>query len=506
MKEYLLGIDIGTLGSKGVIIDSNGQMLSQKFIEHGIKVLKPGWVEQDAEVFWNDFKTIVRALINNSGINPSNIVALGISGLVPDVVPIDISGRPLRDCIIYSDRRAVKEAEFVREKIGEEKVLRVSANAIDPYFAGYKCLWFKNSEPENYNKTWKILDGSKYVVFKLTGNTVLDHSTGPLFAPFFNLEKRTWDANILGELEFDADKLPEIVSPSEIIGEVTKKASKEVGLSEGTQVIAGGPDYQFSAYSVGITSVGDTMVMYGTTGLLGLVLDKPLYDPRFVNSIYILPGTYISFGGMATTGALVRWFRDEFGFVEREVERLTGLSAYSLLDREAERIPPGSDGLIVLPYFMGERTPIWDPMARGLIFGLTLYHTRAHIFKAILESTGYALRQHMEIARELGVEVRRIVAVNGGARSRLWRQIVSDILEMPQQYISKATGAPYGDAFLAGVAVKIFKDPAQIREYVKIDEEIRPNPENSKKYRELYKIYLELYPKLRENMHKLSQT
>ncbi|MEM2016678.1 MAG: FGGY family carbohydrate kinase, partial [Nitrososphaerota archaeon] len=340
VKEYLLGIDIGTLGSKGVIINADAEVIAQKFIEHDIKVLRPGWVEQDPEVFWNDFKTLTKLLINDSKINPSNIVGVGISGLVPDVVPIDEFGKPIRNCIIYMDRRAVREAEWVKERIGHEKIYMRSGNAIDPYFAGYKCLWFKFNEPENYKKTWRILDGSKYVVFKLTEKDVLDSSTGPLFAPFFNLLNREWDKEILNELNFEAEKLPDIASPIEIIGEVTAEASKETGLNEGTKVIAGGPDYQFSAYSVGISSLGDTMIMYGTTGLLGLTLDKPLFDPRLVNSIYIVPNMYMSFGGMSTIGALVRWFRDEFGFVEREAERLTGVSAYSLLDREAEKVPP----------------------------------------------------------------------------------------------------------------------------------------------------------------------
>lgn len=206
---------------------------------------------------------------------------------------------------------------------------------------------------------------------------------------------------------------------------------------------------------------------------------------------------------MVTTGALVRWFRDEFGILERDVERLAGVSAYSLLDREAEKVPPGSDGLIVLPYFMGERTPIWDPRARGVIFGLTLYHTRAHIFRAILESAGYALRQHVEIVRELGIDIRRLIAVNGGAKSKLWRQIISDITGLPQQYVPEAPGAPYGDAFLAGVATGIFKNPTQIRDYVKIAEETRPNKENAAIYEKLYKIYLTLYPALKNQMHNL---
>ena len=502
-KEYLLGVDIGTLGSKGVIINSEGKTVAQHFVEHGINIPRPGWAEQDPESYWNDFTIIVKALLSESGIKPSRIAGIGISGLVPDVIPIDLDGKPLRDCIIYMDRRAVEEAEGVRREIGEEKIHRISGNAVDPYFAGYKSLWMMHHEPEIYKKTWKILDGSKYVVFKLTGEVVLDHSTGPLFAPFFSLTDRCWHKGILSSLNFDADKLPTICSPRDIVGEVTAKASNLTGLAEGTPVIAGGPDYQFSALSVGLTAPGDGMIMYGTTGLLALVIDKPLHEPRLVNSIYLTPNTYMSFGGMATTGALVRWFRDQFGIIEKNVEGLTDLSAYYLLDREAEKVPPGSEGVIVLPYFMGERTPIWDPKARGLIFGLTLYHTRGHIFRAILESAGYALRQHIDIVKELEIEIKRMVAVNGGAKSRLWRQIVSDITRLPQQYVSEAPGAPYGDAFLAGVAVGIFRHTDQIREYVKIDEETKPNKENSKIYEKLYQIYLTLYPSLQEQMHSL---
>ena len=505
MREYLLGVDIGTLGSKGVIIDSEGKILVQHFVEHGIKIPKPGWAEQDPESYWQDFVVIVKTLLSKVDIKPSRIIGVGVSGLVPDVIPVNSEGKPLRDCIIYMDRRAIEEAEEVKRKIGEEEIHKISGNAIDPYFAGYKCLWVKNKEPDVYKKTWKILDGSKYVVFKLTGETVLDHSTGPLFAPFFDLINKRWHQGILNNLDFDLNKLPTICSPSDIVGEITKEASDKTGLSEGTAVIAGGPDYQFSALSIGLIEPGEAMTMYGTTGLLALVIDRPLHEPRLVNSIYLVPHTYMTFGGMATTGALVRWFRDQFGLLEKGVERLTGLSAYSLLDREAERIPPGSEGLIILPYFMGERTPIWDPRARGVVFGLTLYHTKAHVFRAILESAGYALRQHIEIVKELGIQVRRVIAVDGGAKSRLWRQIVSDIIGLPQQYVSDAPGAPYGDAFLAGVATGVFKDIAQIREYVRVDEETKPNEENSKIYDKLYKIYLTLYPNLKKQMHSLSE-
>ena len=246
-----------------------------------------------------------------------------------------------------------------------------------------------------------------------------------------------------------------------------------------------------------------SVFMYGTTGCWGIITSKPVIDPRLINSFYLGDDKYISLAGMVTTGALVRWFRDEFGTVELDVEKAAGISAYSILDREAEKIPPGSEGVIILPYFMGERTPIWDPKARGVIFGLTLYHTKAHVYRAVLESAGYALKQHIEIIKELGIPVKRVIAVNGGARSKLWRQIISDITGLSQQYIAEAPGAPYGDAFLAGVASGVFEDMTQIRRHVRIAEETKPNEENSRKYEKLYEVYKELYPRLMELMHKL---
>ncbi|MDW8034407.1 MAG: FGGY-family carbohydrate kinase, partial [Nitrososphaerota archaeon] len=387
---------------------------------------------------------------------------------------------------------------------GDDTILTITGNAIDPYFAGYKILWIMRNEPENYKKTWKFLNACKYVVYKLTEIPSVDLSNAVLNAPFFDIIHKGWSEKICSALNFDREKLPQIYGLGEIIGTTTKKASLETMLPEGVPVISCAPDALMSCYSVGGLRNGDSVFMYGTTGCWSIIVDKQVWSRHFINTFYI-SDKFVAVAGLLTVGALVRWFRDEFGFVEKEVERLVGVSAYSLLDGEAEKVPPGSDGLVVLPYFMGERTPVWDPLARGVILGLTLYHTRAHIFRALLESTGYALKQHIEIARELGIDIKRIVAVNGGARSKLWRQIISDIIEMPQQYISKTAGAPFGDAFLAGVAVKIFKKPEDIKEYIEIDEETRPNQENSKKYNQLYRIYLELYPKLRENMHKLTQ-
>jgi len=502
--EFLIGVDIGTLGSKGVIIDSEGRVLAQHFVEHGINIPRPGWAEQNPEDYWNEFKVIVRNLLIKSNVSPDKIAGIGISSLSPDACPVDKEGKPVRSALIYMDRRAVEECDLVRGEFGEEEILKITGNAIDPYFSGYKMLWIMRNEPEIYRKTWKFLNACKYVVLKLTGVPSVDLSNAVLAAPFFNFLKRKWSDDVISRLGFDAEKLPEVFDLGKVIGEITRSTASETGLIAGTPIVSCAPDAMMSFYSVGATEVGDSVFMIGTTGCWGVITPKPVFDPRLINGYYVGEDSkYISVAGMATTGALVRWFRDEFGILERDVERLAGVSAYSLLDREAEKVPPGSDGLIVLPYFMGERTPIWDPRARGVIFGLTLYHTRAHIFRAILESAGYALRQHVEIVRELGIDIRRLIAVNGGAKSRLWRQIISDITGLPQQYVPEAPGAPYGDAFLAGVATGIFKNPTQIRDYVKIAEETRPNKENAAIYEKLYKIYLTLYPALKNQMHNL---
>ena len=505
-KEFLLGVDIGTLGSKGVIIDLEGHVLADCFIEHGINILRPGWVEQDPEsCYWGDFKKIVGSLINGSGIDPGNIIGIGVSSLSPDAAPIDGDGNPVRPALIYMDRRAVEECRVAEETVGKEKIHKITGNAVDPYFAGYKMLWYMRNEPGNHKRTWKILNACKYVVFKLTDTPSIDLSNAVLNAPFFDYLGKRWSEEICDALGFDKDKLPDAFELGAVIGEVSEKASRETGLAAGTPVVSCAPDAVMSYLSVGGVEAGDSVFMYGTTGCWGLITDKPVLDIRFINMYYPTPGTYVSTGGMIATGALVRWFRDEFGLPEKEAQRVMGVSAYKILDLEAERVPPGSDGLIVLPYFMGERTPIWDPNARGIIFGLTLFHTRAHIYRALLESAGYALRHHIDVASSIGLRFRRIIAVDGGAKSRLWRQIVTDIINFPQEYVSKSQGAPFGDAFLAGIGVKAYKDIREIKSFVEIDEVTEPNPEAGKIYSELYRIYLNLYQETRDDAWRISK-
>ncbi|MEM3713460.1 MAG: FGGY-family carbohydrate kinase [Nitrososphaeria archaeon] len=502
---YLLGVDIGTSSTKGVLIDNNATVIAESVVEHGINIIKPGWVEQDPEkCYWGDFKEIVKCLLKKVKISPENIKGIGISSLSPDLIPIDKKGHAIRPAIIYMDRRAWKECEEIKSKFGEEEVVNMTGNAVDPYFAGYKLIWYMRNEPENYRLTWKILNADKYVVFKLTSNPAIDRTNATLFSPYYDIKNKTWSEEMSMKLGGGIEKLPEIFESNEVVGYVSQDAAKETGLVAGIPVFACGPDAIVSAYSVGMIELGESCFMYGTTGCWFVVVDKPIVDKRLISTCHVVPGKYILGGGMISTGALIRWFRDNFGQMEKYIENVSNVSAYKLLDLQAEKIAPGSDGLIILPYFMGERTPIWDVNAKGLVFGLTLNHTKAHLYRALLEASGYGLRHHIDIAKSLGVNIKEMLAVNGGARSKLWRQIITDITGVRQVYVTPALGAPYGDAFIAGVGVGIFKNFEAIKEYVHANEITEPNGEYHKFYTSLYNIYLELYPKLKENFRQLN--
>jgi xylulokinase len=245
--------------------------------------------------------------------------------------------------------------------------------------------------------------------------------------------------------------------------------------------------------------------MYGTTHCWQIVLPEPKFDRRFINLPHIVPGTYVAVAGLGTSGGVIKWFRDNFGGLEKDYERQRGTSAYKLLDIEAARVPKGSDGLVMLPYFMGERSPIWDPKARGVLFGLSLYHTRGHVFRSILEGIGYALEHHAEILRDLGLMPKRMVAVDAGASSHLFRQIITDVMNLPQDYMAKTAGAPVADAFLAGMGAGIFKEFSDIKKWCAYDQFNEPDPTSKEVYRKLYKVYKDLYPRTMEQMHVLAE-
>ncbi len=400
--QLLLGIDIGTYSAKGVLCNPEGDVLASHVVEHGLSLPRPGWAEQDADaVWWNGLVAICHELLGDR-YGGADVGAVAVSAIGPCMLPVDANGRPLRPGVLYGiDTRAQAEIDWLNEQYGDSALFDLGGMALTSQAIGPKILWLRRNEPEIYRKTHKVLTASSYLIYRLTGEYVIDRHTGAHFNPLIDIRTLEWDTRF-AEPIINLEKLPELHWSTDIVGVVSEAAAGETGLAAGTPVTAGTVDAAAEAISVGVVEPGDLMVMYGTTMFFILVTDRPIPDRRVWATGYVLPGTYDIAGGMATTGALTRWFRDEFAGIEVGAEAEGGTNAYAALADMAEKIPAGSDGLICLPYFAGERTPIHDPDARGVFAGLTLTHTRAHLYRALLEGTAFGVRHNTEALQEMG--------------------------------------------------------------------------------------------------------
>lgn len=502
--DLLLGVDIGTYSAKGVLCTPDGEVLAEHIVEHTIDIPRPGWAEQDADkVWWDGFVQICRALTGGE-YSGEDIGAVAVSAIGPCMLPVDEHGKPLRPGILYGiDTRAGKEIAWLNEHHGEDAMYQLGGMALTSQAVGPKILWLKNNEPDVYAKTFKVLTASSYLVHRLTGAWVIDRHTGAHFNPLVDIAALEWDDRFADAI-IETSRLPEFAWATDIAGDVSKEAAEATGLRAGTPVTAGTVDAAAEAVSVGAVNPGDLMVMYGTTMFFVLVTERPYPDERFWSTGFTYPGRYDIAGGMSTTGALTRWFRDQFGAAEMAAEQAGGPNAYAALANEAAAIPAGSEGLVCLPYFSGERTPINDPDARGVYAGLTLGHTRAHLYRASLEGTGYGVRHNVDALREIGAPLDRIVAVGGGAQNRTWLQIVTDISGVEQILPERTIGASYGDAFLAGVATGRIPSMDAISSWVTIAETIRPNPDLADTYGAYYRVYRDLYDNAKAQLHALA--
>jgi xylulokinase len=502
---YFLGIDIGTYESKGVITDEAGNLISQASIAHELSLPRPGWVEHDADkVWWHDFCWLCGELLRERDILATKIAAVGCSGIGPDLLPLDESGRPLRQAILYGiDTRASKEIADLETSIGREKIIEICGNGLSSQSVGPKILWLARNEPEIYAQTRKILTATGYLVYRLTGKTFIDHYTAATFAPLYNIHTLAWEPELCAGI-IDPEILPSPAWSHQVAGYIIREAAAQTGLSEGTPVIVGTTDAAAEAVSVGVTSPGELMIMYGSTLFMINVVDHLIVDPRLWAGTYLAEGAWSLAAGMATSGALTRWFRNEFAEKELEIETQGGVNAFTALSNLAAMISPGSDGLIALPYFSGERTPIHDPFARGVIAGLTLSHTRAHIYRALLEGVAYGINHNLDVVSERGGTSRLGIAVGGGTRSDVWLQIVSDVTGIQQIVPELTIGAAYGDAYLAGLGAGYFVHLHDVKNWVKPRKTINPNQENHEVYGRYYEQYRNMYPAIKNNLHSLA--
>lgn len=449
---YTLGIDIGTFESKGVLVDENGVVVASASRPHEMIVPQPGWAEHRAdEDWWQDFTEISRALLDKSGIDPTRIKAVACSAIGPCMLPVDEAGTPLMNAVLYGvDGRAQKEVEELSKRIGEEVILDRCGNALTSQSVGPKILWLKRNRPQIFAKTARILNSTSYLVFKLTGNYVIDHYTAANFSPLYDVEKLDWTTDLASDI-VPIDMLPQLLWSTQIAGEISPRAAAETGLAAGTPVTAGTIDAAAEAVSVGVHEPGDMMMMYGSTIFMIMLSEKRIADSRLWYAPWLFEDVHASMAGLATSGTLTHWFRDRFA---RELPRQ---EAFGLLMEEALASPPGANGLLLLPYFSGERTPIHDANARGSFFGLNLTHDRGDMYRALLEGIAFGTNHVMETYGELGQMPRRLLAVGGGTKNDLWSQATSDICGLDQLVCKNTIGASYGNAFLAAVATGLAK-------------------------------------------------
>jgi xylulokinase len=505
---YLVGIDVGTSSTKTILIEDGGKVISKASQEYPIKMPHPTWAEQDPEAWWDAAKRTLTEVLHQSKIKAADIAGIGLSGQMHGAVFVGKKSESLRPAIIWADQRSSAECSEIYRTVGRDLLARVVCNPAVPGFMAPTLLWMKKHEPKAFERTHKVLSPKDYVRLRLTGKIATDVTDGSATL-LFDVPKRRWSDEMLKLLEIRSDLLPEDVYESQnVTGEVTPAAAEETGLSQGIPVVGGGGDQEMQAVGNGIVEPGTASSTIGTGGVLFSATDQIKVDPRLrIHTFcHAVPRRWHVQGAILSGGLSLRWFRDNLGMLERTVGDLCGIDPYGLLDLEASRVKPGCESLIFLPYLIGERTPHMDPKARGVLFGLTLRHTRAHLVRAIMEGVTYALRDSLEIFKELGIATNRIVASGGGARSCLWRQIQADVFNCELTVANTEEQAAFGAALLAGVGSGTYKSVEDAcRRTIRYAENTAPIRENTAKYEQCYRVFHSLYPVLKEPFLSLSR-
>lgn len=500
---YFLGIDIGTYESKGCLVDENLHIVQTAVVQHGLSVPRPGWAEHDAEgIWWRDFVTLSQKLLSRP--EARNLKAVGCSAIAPTMLPVDASGRPLRPAILYGiDTRAHQEIQELEAALGKNWIEEQCWNELSSQSVGPKILWFKKNESGLFRRTWKVMTATTYLVFKLTGEVVVDFYTACAFTPLLDLNRLRWNEE-LGSILVPPAALPELRWTTDIAGKVTKKAAAETGIPAGTPVIVGTADAAAEFVSTGAGAPGDMMLMLGTTIFFIQQLSCPARAKGLWSSVFLWPGSYCIAGGMATGGALTRWFRDNFATEELARERETGENAYEILWKQAAEVPPGGPGLVMLPYFSGERTPINDPKARGVIVGLSLSHSKYSVYRALLEGIAFGIRHNMEYMEQAAVP-KRLFVVGGGTKNALWLQIIASVLRRELLLPPVRIGASFGDALLAALSQGAFRQEELVTLVSGAYEKVWPDEKLAQIYEGYYEIYRGLWSDIAKWVHRAAE-
>jgi len=502
----LLGIDIGTTGTKALLINAAGKLLARATAEYELVTPRPNWAEQNPSDWWEATKSAIGKLLKLSKANPNEIKAVGLSGQMHGSVFLNDRNKVIRPAILWCDQRTQAECDEITAAFGFKGLLRLTCNPALTGFTAPKILWLTKHEPRNWERVRKILLPKDYIRFLLTGEfaTEVSDASGTLL---FDVKKRRWSEAVLRRLNLSRELLPECYESPEISGRVTPRASRETGLAVGTPVVGGGGDQAAGAVGNGIVMPGIISAVIGTSGVLFAFSDAPEYDPkgRLHTFCHAVPGKWHMMGVTLAAGGSFRWLRDTLCQEEITLAKRKRVDPYEMMTARAAEIRPGSEGLIFLPYLIGERTPYPDPNARGVFLGLTLRHQKPHLIRSVMEGVTFSLRDSLEIMKSLHIPIKEIRASGGGGKSKLWRQMLADVFDAEVVTINIDEGPAFGVALLAGVGVGMYSSVQEAcQSTIRVATRVAPKRANVHVYEEYYRLYHSLYPKLREPFHQIA--
>lgn len=505
--DYFIGLDVGTTGAKAILMNESGKVVRTASSEYPMSNPKPLWSEQNPEDWWQAVQQSFKRIISDSKVNAESIKGIGLTGQMHGLVLLDNDGNVLRPCIMWNDQRTSKECEEITSIIGFETLLRITGNAVLPGFTAPKILWVKKHEPDIFDKTGHILLPKDYIRYCLTNEYAMDVSDAS-GTSLLDVNKRNWSDTILSKLDIPRTWLPQVFESIQVTGTLTKKAAELTGLKAGTPVVAGAGDQAAGGVGTGTIKNGIVSVVLGTSGVVFAHTDRLTIEPegRLHAFCHASPGTWHVMGVTLSAAGSFRWFKDALCEQETEEASKSKTDVYELLIRKASEIAPGSEGLIYLPYLMGERTPYPDPNAKGTFTGISIRHNKKHFIRAVLEGVAYSLKDCLELNKNIGLHTGEIRISGGGAKSNLWKQILADIFGVQLITLNSTEGAPYGAALLAAVGTGKFNTIEEAcNKCITRESTTEPIKENSTVYDEYYEVYKNLYPALKPSFTNISQ-
>jgi xylulokinase len=498
MKHFILAHDLGTTGNKATLFDAEGRLAASAFSGYETAHPQPTWAEQNPQDWWNAVIQATRILLGKSGTAPQDIAVIAFSGQMMGCLPVDAAGQSLRPCIIWADQRSVAQAAQLAGRVGEQKIYHITGHRISPTYSAAKIMWVRDNEKEVYQQAHKFLHVKDYIAYRMTGAFTTDRSDASGMN-LYSLQDGSWSDEILNAIDLDPRSLPEIHNSTDVVGELTKEAAEQLGLAAGTPVVIGGGDGASAAVGAGAVIEGPAYNYIGSSSWISFAAPSPIYDPgrRIFNWAHMVPNMFAPCGTMQAAGGSYQWLRRQVCWTEDQEAEKTGEDAYEMMNHRAAQSIPGAHGLLFLPYLQGERSPHWNPKARGGYVGLQVTHTRADLIRATLEGISMNLKTILQSFLDANARIDEVILIGGGAKGELWRQILADIFGLPTlrpRLLEEATSL--GAAVAGGVGVGLFQDFSFVRQCIDIVDRHLPDPAARAAYDRLYPIFLEAYDSL----------